>query len=158
MLISVKMKAEKWAQLFFCPSLAVSNGVYNIPHMPSIVGWLECRLYSKKALWFPVYVTLLSGGSSGMEGTLECKQHSRWAWPLPTQIAWTPYDRRGQQPWNIIAAAHRLSFYRPNEKPLLQQAVLSHFCTQTALAKYNASTERRVNDLRDAKSYVWYFK
>lgn len=96
--------------------------------MPSIVGWLECRQYSDKAVWFPVYVTPFSGGRSGKEGTPECKQHSRWAWPLLTQIGWTPYDCRGQQPWNIIAAAHRLSFYFPNEKPLSQQAVLSHCC------------------------------
>lgn len=28
----------------------IYNGVYNIPQMPSIVGWLECRLYSDKAV------------------------------------------------------------------------------------------------------------
>lgn len=39
------------------------------------------------------------------EGVPECKQHSRWAWPLVTRIGWTPCDRRGQQHWNIIATA-----------------------------------------------------
>ena len=82
-------------------------------------------------------------------GTPECKQHSRWIWPLLTQIGWTPYDRRGQQPWNIIAAAHRLSFCFPNEKPLSQQADLLHCCTslRKEKRKYNDIIERRGSDL-----------
>lgn len=84
--------------------------------MPSIVGWLECRLYSDKAVRFPVCVTPFRGGSPRKEGTPECKQHSRRTWPLLTRIGWTPHDRGGQRPWNIIAAAHRVSFSTPSEK------------------------------------------
>lgn len=63
--------------------------------MPNIVGWLECRLYLDTAVWFPVCVTLFSGCRLRKEGTPECKQHSRWTWPLLTQIGWTPLWPQG---------------------------------------------------------------
>lgn len=89
-----------------------------------------------RRLWFPVFGNVFSRGASGKKGAPERKRRSRWAWPLLSQIGRTPSDRRGRAAREAMAAAHRLSFCRPNEKPLCQQAAPPHCCQQ------NGSGER----------------
>lgn len=134
-------ETEKSIQLLFCPSLIVKSSVLNSSHTKS------CRLAAMqtvlKAVWFPVCVTLFTGWRLRNEGTPECKHHSRWIWPLLTQIGWTLFDRRGQQPWNIIAEAHRLSFYFPKKLLCLTDAKRFKCLMAKGRTKNNGSSRLR---------------
>lgn len=106
-----------------------------------------CRLTGMWTVWeeacvIPVCVTVFSRGASGKKGTPERKQRSRWDWPLLSQIGWTPFWPQGTKRLEkIIAAAHRISFCCPNEKPLCQQAARPQCQQNSQFGRWDGGAE-----------------